>query len=209
MRVFISLIVISTTFFSVAAFASDYKIRPGDTLVLEVLEDETMRRNVLVLPDGRVSVPLAGSVLVAGLTVPQVETLIRGKIRSNYVAAPTIHISVARLADRRNVVTARSGRFTSRSGRSTDISVFVMGEMDKPGKLVVPRGTTMMQLLAQAGGFTRFAAPNRVLLRRVDAKTKKIKAYRINARSMMNGGTQMVVLQQGDVVVVPERKLFE
>ncbi|MEM7470464.1 MAG: polysaccharide biosynthesis/export family protein [Pseudomonadota bacterium] len=203
------ILVLVVLLWSLPGLANNYKIQPGDTLVLEVLEDETMRRSVLVLPDGSVSLPLAGTVPVAGLTVPQVEALIRGRIGPNYVSLPTIHISVTRLAEPRRVTTTRARGVGVRSSRIAGISVFAMGELGKPGKLVVPRGTTMMQLLAEAGGFTRFAASSRVLLRRVDARTKKIKSYRINARSMMNGGTQMVVLQQGDVIVVPERKLFE
>ena len=58
-----------------AAFAQSagYRIQPGDSLAVTVLEDDTLNRQLLVLPDGRISVPLAGSVTAGGRTVEQVE----------------------------------------------------------------------------------------------------------------------------------------
>ncbi len=192
-----------------SAWAQEYLVQPGDTLVLDVMEDPDMRRTVLVLPDGTVSVPLAGTMKAAGLTVPQIEAMILEGIGQNYVNAPTVMVSVSRLAKPQTPRSRSGSRARASSRAPAGIDIYAMGEVGKPGKMRVARGTTVMQLLAEAGGFTRFAAPKRVILQRADMKTKTIKSYRINTKAMMEGGSQMIVLQPGDVIVVPERKLFE
>lgn len=87
--------------------------------------------------------------------------------------------------------------------------VFVMGEVASPGKADVVPGTTILQFLAQAGGFTRFAAQKRIQLRRI-GKDGEEKIYLFNydgtGSSGVRGSTR---LQSGDVIVVPQRKLFE
>lgn len=191
--------------------ADSYRIKPGDTLLFEVMEDPDMRRSVLVLPDGKVSLPLAGTLGAAGLTVPEVEALILEAIGPNYVTLPHLTVSVASLAQPKRQARARSTAAAPRavSPKANTIAVFAMGELDRPGKIDVAPGTTLLQFLAQAGGFTRFAARKRVMLRRTDPASGGQTSYRLNAKKMMQGAGPAVVLQAGDLVVVPERKLFE
>ncbi len=199
--------------FATSAYGDNYRVKPGDTLLLEVMEDPDMRRSVLVLPDGTVSLPLAGTLVAAGLTVPEIEGLILDAIGPNYVTLPHLTVSVASLAkpkqqERPRAVTTAARATLARQTAPT-IAVFAMGELGKPGKLDVTPGTTLLQFLAEAGGFTRFAADKRVILRRTDAKSGTQKSYRVNAKKMMAGAAPSLILQAGDVVVVPERKLFE
>ena len=89
------------------------------------------------------------------------------------------------------------------------MSVYAMGEVASPGKADVAPGTTVLQFLAQAGGFTRFAAQKRVQLRRIakgGAEEVFIFNYDGTGASGITGSTR---LQSGDVIVVPQRKLFE
>ncbi|MEM9581759.1 MAG: polysaccharide biosynthesis/export family protein [Pseudomonadota bacterium] len=195
--------------FSTAALAQNYTVKPGDTLRLEVMEDPDMARSVLVLPDGTVSIPLVGHVQAAGKSVPEIEAMILEAIGPNYVKRPNLTVSVASLARVKPVrAVAPRAAVTRRSVAARGITVFAMGELAKPGKLAVAPGTTVLQLVAEVGGFTRFAASKRLVLRRVD-KTGVMRAYRVDAKKMMTGGAQPVVLQAGDILVVPERKLFE
>ena len=89
--------------------------------------------------------------------------------------------------------------------------MFVTGEVAAPGRKVVPPGTTILQIIAEAGGLTRFAAEHRVQLRRFDPGTGRTRIYfydydATGRRPSIPGGTP---LAPGDVVVVPERRLFE
>jgi polysaccharide export outer membrane protein len=75
----------------------------------------------------------------------------------------------------------------------------------------VERGTTVLQALALSGGFTRFAATKRIQLRRTDPQTGAQSVYNIDYRAIEQGASSIggTVLADGDVIIVPERRLFE
>lgn len=202
------LILVAVLAFTSAAMADGYRVKPGDTLRLEVMEDPDMGRSVLVLPDGTVSLPLAGHVQAAGKSVPEIEAMILSAIGPNYVTQPHLTVSVSSLAKTKPQARVATRRTVTRRAAPPVITVFAMGELEKPGKMAVAPGTTVLQLVAEVGGFTRFAASKRLVLRRADASGKMV-AYRVDAKRMMTGAAQPVVLQSGDVIVVPQRKLFE
>ncbi|WP_417463010.1 polysaccharide biosynthesis/export family protein [Kordiimonas sp.] len=186
-----------------ALMAQDvYSIKPGDTLQVEVLEDPSLNRNVLVLPDGSISFPMAGTVKAGGRSVDGVANTLSEEMAGNFAVAPTVLVSVAALAPR------------SAPGAATGperMNIYILGEANTPGRKEVLPGTTLIQFLAEAGGLSRFAAEKRIQLRRVDPKSKEETVYRFNYRTM--GGSDSIsgttVLVPGDVIVVPERRLFE
>ena len=91
------------------------------------------------------------------------------------------------------------------------IDIYVLGEGAKSGKFSVAPGTTVLQLFAEMGGFSKFAATKRIQLRRTDPKTGEETTYAINYDAIERGTSKMgaTVLMKGDVIVVPQRKLFE
>lgn len=192
-------IVLAATVASVAS-AQDYKIRPGDSLQIEVLEDTSLNRSVLVLPDGSINFPLVGTIRAAGRSIDEVKSQLAGGLASNFAAAPNVYVSVGSLATRQAGTAARR-----------TIGVFAMGEVATPGRAEVLPGTTVLQFLAQAGGFTRFAAQKRVQLRRFDPATgaEKIYLFNYDGQGGAAGISGSTMLQAGDVIVVPQRRLFE
>jgi polysaccharide export outer membrane protein len=179
------------------AVAQDgYLIRPGDVLRVEVLEDPGLNRSTLVSPDGRISFPLAGGVVAAGRTLEELQTDLAAKIGANFATVPNVFISLEQVAAPRAA--------TGGSGAAT-IEVFVLGEAANSGKLDVKRGTTLLQAFALMGGFSPFAATKRVQLRRAGEITT-ISYDAIESGASNAGAT---VLQDGDVIMVPQRKLFE
>lgn len=184
---------------AVSAMAQDeYLIRPGDTLQVEVLEDPSLNRSVLVLPSGQFSFPFAGTVQAGGKSVGSIRSTLSSALASNFTSAPNVFVTVASLGQR--VSTGTGGK----------IDVYFLGEVAKPGIVSLDRGTTFLQALAASGGLTSFAADKRIQLRRV-SKTGQSSMYEINYRAIMNGAAldRDVVLSDGDVIVVPERRLFE
>jgi polysaccharide export outer membrane protein len=173
-----------------------YQIQPGDVLRVEVLEDPGLNRSALVSPDGRISFPLAGGVPAAGRTLEELQTDLATRIGSNFAVTPSVFISLEQVAP---------PRVSKGGGAVATIEIFVMGESANSGKLDVERGTTLLQAFAQMGGFSPFAATKRVQLRR-DGKIYTI-SYDAIERGTSNAGA--TVLQDGDVIVVPQRKLFE
>jgi polysaccharide biosynthesis/export protein len=187
----------------VATAQSTYKIQSGDSLQIEVIEDPSLNRSVLVLPDGSISFPLVGTIPAAGRSIEAVKGDLVNALKTNFATSPSVFVGVATLAEPK-VAAARA------PAAARTISIFAMGEVTAPGKADVSPGTTILQFLAQAGGFTRFAAENRVLLRRTNAKTGDETVYLFDYSgadaNSIKGSTR---LQSGDVIVVPQRKLFE
>jgi polysaccharide export outer membrane protein len=185
-------------FATIAAAQSGYQIRSGDTLSVEVLEDPSLNRSVLVLPDGTISFPFAGSVRASGRTANQVSSSITSGIASNFASEPTVFVTVESLRER------------AESTGPAQIDVFMMGEIASPGERQLDRGTTLVQALATTGGFTSFAATKRIILRRTD-KSGKATVMRINYKAIADGTAvgQDIRLRDGDVIIVPERRLFE
>lgn len=189
---FVAVLATATTLIGAAHAESSYKIRSGDTLQVEVLEDSSLNRSVLVLPDGSISFPLAGGVDAAGMTTGQIASALASSLSSNFANSPNVHVSVAAVGERR-----------STGGSST--SIYITGEISNPGKITGSRGVTILQAIAQAGGLTRFAAAKRIQLRR--GNTIYSYNYITNGGEGSIGGNTR--LKPGDVIVVPQRKLFE
>lgn len=182
-----------------------YLIRPGDVLQIEVLEDPGLNRSVLVAPDGRFTMPLAGVISTSGKTVEAVQTELSTRLAPNFAAAPNVYVSIERIAER----VAPSGGGVAKAPPT--IEIYVLGEAAKPGRLSVAPGTTVLQFFAEMGGFSKFAATKRIQLRRTDPKTGEETTYTINYDAIERGTSRMgaTVLLKGDVFVVPQRKLFE
>ena len=188
------------------AVAQDgYLIHPGDVLQVEVVEDAGLNRSALVAPDGRITMPLAGTFKVSGMSVEAVQSDIAARLASNFAAPPNVYVSLQQLAE------PRPTGGGSGSGSAATIDVYVMGQVGSPGKIAVAPGTTMLQLIAQMGGFSNFAATKRIQLRRIDKKTGTGKTYTFNYKALENGESTstVVTLSDGDVIIVPTRRLFE
>lgn len=180
----------------------NYVIRSGDTLKIEVLEDSGLNRSTLVLPDGSISFPMAGTVPARGRTVEQLRQSLGAALSSNFANTPNIYVSVTSLTKTRPRGT----------GSARKLEAYILGEVSAPGLKEVKRGTTILQFLAESGGLTKFAAEKRIELHRTDPKTGAITTYLFNYRtprgsnSRITGSTKLTT---GDVVKIPRRRLFE
>ncbi|MEE9389205.1 MAG: polysaccharide biosynthesis/export family protein [Paracoccaceae bacterium] len=184
---------------SAASAQGSYKIQPGDILTIEVLEDQSLNRNALVLPDGTVTMPLIGSIPAGGQTLSALQSSIISGLSSNFASAPNVFVTVQTVNP------------TPRGTGGSSFDVFIIGAVNAPGKTRVKAGTSMLQFLAESGGFTRFAATKRIQLRRTDRRTGKTSVFKYNYKAIEDGSAaaNSIVLQRGDVIVVPERRLFE
>jgi polysaccharide export outer membrane protein len=176
------------------AQSAGYRIQPGDQLAITVLEDDTLNREVLVLPDGSISVPLAGTINAAGRSVDSVESTIADRLASNFAVRPSVFVSVVAVNE-----------------LGLTFPIYVVGQVAEPGVREVEAGTTLLQAIALAGGLDRFAATKRIQLRRRDPSTGQERLYLFNYRAVERGGAieSMITMREGDVILVPERRLFE
>jgi polysaccharide biosynthesis/export protein len=186
-------------FTMVSAEAQGYRVQPGDVLQVEVLEDPDLSRQALVLPDGRIAFPLIGTLPVAGRTLDQINAALAAALEPNFAVRPSVFTSLASL------------RPDAEEELDPTITIYVLGEVPTPGPREVPPGTHVLQLFSDMGGFTRFAATRRVQLRRFDPSGGQEHVFNIDYRALERGSpfSGPVILREGDVILVPERRLFE
>ncbi|QNT70154.1 polysaccharide biosynthesis/export family protein [Defluviicoccus vanus] len=172
-----------------AASAQDpepYTLNAGDAIAVSVWHEEDLRRDLVVLPDGTVSFPLAGTLSVQGLTTSEVETLLAKRLEK-YIPDAVVTVSV-----------------TGASG----YRVYVIGEVTRPGEYVAPRRITVMQALSLAGGLTPYAGESSIrVLRHDNGRTASISF----AYSEVKRGRDLdsdIELRSGDTVVVAGQTLF-
>jgi hypothetical protein len=124
---------IAAVFVTTEAMAQDgYRIRPGDILAVEVVQDPNLNREVLVLPDGSINFPFAGAVQAGGLTTGQVQAQIAQGISPNFAVQPSVFVNVRQV-----------GQPTFTGARTID--VYFLGEVNSPGLVEVAPGTTLLQ----------------------------------------------------------------
>lgn len=200
-RVFLAT-VFTVLFASMGLAQSEYQVRSGDVLVVEVLEDESLSRSLVVLSDGRINFPFAGTLRVAGRTVGQIENIITAGIAPNFANEPNVFVTVQ--------PKERETTFAAPAPPPV-IDIYFLGEVNSPGLKELAPGTTFLQALSQSGGLTAFAAEKRVQLRRTDPVTRQESVYLLNYKAILDGTaiSNNVSLRDGDVIVVPERRLFE
>ena len=165
---------------------ADFTIRPGDVLQVTVWKEEGMDRELVVLPDGSLNFPLIGTVVVQDLTTIAAQNLIKDKLKKSI---PDASVTV--------MVKAPLGH-----------TVNVMGQVAKPGEIVMGRRMNVMQALSQAGGLTPYASEGSiVVLRNVNGEKKSIE-YPYNDISRGRDLDKDVDLVPGDVIFVPTAGLF-
>lgn len=174
---------------AVKEFASDksYFIGVGDELSVQVWRNEELSVKVPVRPDGKISTPLVGDIVAAGLTTQELAQNITTKL-SNYVRNPEVTVIVNNPA---------SADFLRR--------VRITGSVRSPVSISYRQGMTVLDLVLQAGGITDFAAPSKArLYRTIDGKAK---IYEVNLDAILQRGdlTTNYTLYPSDVVTVPER----
>lgn len=186
------------TFSSAADAQDNYRVRAGDVLRVEVIEDPSLNRSVLVSPDGRIALPLAGAIQARGRTIEQIEAVLTAQLAPSFANTPTVFVGIERLFEPRE-------RIPLPPAPDPVITIHVLGEAGQTGKIELAPGTTLLQAFAEFGGFSNFAATKRIQLRRGDT------IYEINYDAILTGESPngQVTVAEGDVIIVPQRKLFE
>ena len=158
-----------------------YVIGPLDVVGVLFWKDEDLSAEVVVRPDGKISLPLLNEIEAGGLTPEQLRLRVLESAR-RFVEDPTVSIVVKQINSR---------------------NVYIMGEVLKPGTYPLGGPTSVLQLIAVGGGMTEFASRDDiVLMRTVDGQTVR---HRVKYNEVLKGKNleQNLLLQPGDTVVVP------
>lgn len=164
-----------------ASVAPEFTIGEGDVLKFAVWKESELSQTVKVRPDGNISLPLISEVHVAGLTTNEIQQVVTTKLKA-YLVDPQVNIEITEIHSRQ---------------------VFITGEITRPGIYPLLAPISVLQLIAQAGGFSPFAKrKNIVILRKEKGKQLRLP---FNYKEVVHGRSteENILLQPGDTVVVP------
>ena len=166
-----------------AVATADYIIGSGDTLRIQVLQNQELNVEVPVRPDGKISTPLVNDMVAAGKSPSRLARDMEQTL-SQYVRNPTVSVIVI--------------RSTGDQGK-----VQVVGQAVAPKAVAYRSGMTLMDLMIQVGGLSQFAAGNRAKLIRSDAAG--VHEIRVHLKDLLNGKiSENMALKPGDLVVIPQ-----
>lgn len=160
---------------------SEYKIQVGDRIVVASYYDSHLNQDVVVRPDGRISLLLMGDVYVAGVTPTRLDEMVT-KAYSRVVEAPEITVVIK--------------EFTSSS-------IYVGGEVRRQAAMPIRGSITVMQAITAAGGFLPTANKKQVLILRKQPDGQYI-TYQLDTDRILVNGAPSVYLQRTDIIYVPE-----
>jgi polysaccharide biosynthesis/export protein len=193
MRILIFLLCLCAT----VSVAKAQTLKSGDTLSVSVMQDSKLDRTVIVDPSGQIAFPLVGHFRVRGLTPQAVENILKSKLKDNYKD------------ENLDVTVAVVGTVKEVPEEDLKPKIFITGEILRPGSYVVRQRTTLMQAIALAGGLGPFAAKRRIMVRRRGGPGEDIFMFDYRAYEAGEDLEGNITLRPGDVIMVPERKLFE
>jgi polysaccharide export outer membrane protein len=160
----------------------DYHLHPGDKVVVGVYDDpKLLPQEITVTPDGKISYPLVGELLVGGKTVEQVRLEMETRLRK-YVSDPIATVMV------------------------TDVKgnvVYVIGQVNKPGAIIMNPTINVLQALSMVGGANPYAKLDGIIVIRSSSAGQRVLSFKYGAVSSGKDLAQNVQLESGDVVVVP------
>ena len=162
-----------------------YILTTNDQVAVEVFGEEDLRATGRLNPEGNLSVPLLGSVHLAGLTLTQAASKLTELYRRDYLVNPRVNVSLLSFARR---------RFS------------VLGQVGHPGNFEMPEGSLegidLLEAIAIAGGYSRTAAPERITVRRHNASGDQV--IKVNAKRFTKGSGGSFLVVPGDTITVGE-----
>lgn len=166
----------------------DYKLGPGDQLVLILTGDVELAHVLSVTRQGFVLIPQVGQVFVANLTVDQLRDVL-------YTRLGRVYSGVRRGSDAKI-------RFDLSVANVRVNQVYVVGEVRQPGAYQISALGTALTALYAAGGITARSNMRRIEVRRLDQVVATLDLYDYLLRGIKHDDIR---LQTGDVVYVPLR----
>lgn len=200
LRFLIALIAVIASFGM--AEAQTYRLKPGDRLEVTVWQEPKLNRIVVVAPDGRIAFPLVGHLKAGGNTVEVVESVLKQRLAKSYTSDIDVTVAIADVKEPPPEAPAPPEE-------KILPGIFVTGEVARPGRYEYRHSLNVLQAIALAGGLGPFAAESRIKIRRKENGAETL--YEFDYGSFESGEdlSGNMALRNGDVVIVPERGLFE
>jgi protein involved in polysaccharide export with SLBB domain len=165
-----------------------YRVEGGDTLQIRYPFHAEMNQDAVVQPDGRITVPEVGDVTVSGLTTREIEVRLVDKTSAR-LRRPEVSVSVIKFSEK---------------------TVYVGGEVGRPGVVSYRRGLTPLQAIMAVGGFRDTARLDSVILVRTGGEEEQFISRRLNlGETVTDGVKEPLYLAPHDVVYVPRTPIAD
>ena len=159
----------------------DYIIGSGDVLDISVWQNEALTKTLKVLPDGKIHFPLIGEVVVGGKTLTHLETELKERI-GVFVPDPVITVMVQ---------------------DTGSMLIYIIGEVNSPGRFGLNSNINVLQALCMAGGFGEWAKKNKIkIFRETKGKTQVLRFSYDDMVKEKNMDSN-IKLKRGDIIFVP------
>jgi polysaccharide export outer membrane protein len=180
--------------FSAPTLAQDYRVGPRDVLDVVVWGQPDLSQRYSVTGDGFIDFPLIGPVKVEELTTTEIARRLRERLDKDYLVNPQVRVSVAEYLAKK---------------------VFVLGEAEKPGPYVLTGPLTLWEVLSHAGGPSKLAGNQLILVRPQNKTGAGEKATRENSiqrfditKIQAGALEENISLQNGDTILIPKAQGF-
>ena len=159
---------------------SEYRMGPEDQIRVSVWENAQLTLDLVVRPDGKISMPLIQDVTAEGQTAVELANTIHQRLLT-FIKEPQVSVIVLQV---------------------NAPKYFVIGNVTRPGTYPLRSETSVLQALSLAGGFTQFASPRSIKLVRNSAGKQEVR--KVNYNNMIDeSGEGNYILKSGDTIVVP------
>ena len=162
--------------------ALGYRIGPGDKIKITYWNHKDLDTEVTVRPDGAFSMPLINDVIAAGRSADEIAADVGTRLHKLYKDDAPITVQV---------IDVKSYK------------IYIIGEVQRPNEYAPSQPVTVLMGLSIAGGFTRFANPDRIVVVRRDSRGERRIPFDYSAVVDKGDLQQNLVLQLGDTVIVP------
>jgi polysaccharide export outer membrane protein len=159
----------------------DYVIGPDDVLTIVFWREKELSGDVAVRPDGNISLPLLNDVEAAGLTPDQLRLRVT-EAATKLIEEPTVSVVVKQINSRK---------------------VFITGQVSKPGPYSINGPTTVVQLLAMAGGVLEYADDKNIAIMRTENGKPVSLRFNYDEVKKRKKIEQNILLKPGDTIIVP------
>ncbi len=156
----------------------EFHLGPGDQIDVFVWKEPELSTNVVIRPDGRISLPLTGEIEASGKTAIQLQQEIRDKLRQ-FITEPVVNVIVKQV---------------------NSLKISVLGQVRRPDVYRIQNRVTVMDAIAMAGGFTDYAKRNKVIVLRNTREGQQRIIF--DVRHAVASGSEQLYLQPQDTVYV-------
>tara|TARA_R110002111_G_scaffold149841_3_gene216814 strand:- start:158 stop:712 length:555 start_codon:yes stop_codon:yes gene_type:complete len=178
---YMSFLALVLSILSTNVYADRYLLNAGDVLDISVWNEEALGKQVVVLPDGMISFPLAGELVAKDRTVSDLQAALKTKL-AEYLSDPVVTVSVINV-----------------SGNT----VHILGKVTNPGNFVMSQPLDVIQALSLAGGLSPYAEENNIVVLRRHNGQQEVLPVRYGSIKKGQSLETNILLKSGDVIVIP------